>query len=93
MHRICVGIGNNELNQYLILNCEIYCFVAVYMYRLHIGFNTSSRLRACFYFVYFPPLPHFWLWGGIQNIDFKRYHVVPYTPPNALERITTTQRG
>ena len=43
----------------------------MYMYRLHIGFNNNSRLRGCFYFLYFPELPHFQLLWVILNVDFK----------------------
>ena len=71
---------------------DIYCLVTVYMYILNIKLNTTSCLRANFYFVYFPPLPHSRLSGGILRIDFKWYHVVPQTPPNKPKKIIATWR-
>ena len=45
--------------------------VAMHIYRLDIGFNTTSCLRGFFNFVILPPLPHYRFWGGILNIEFK----------------------
>ena len=39
--------------------------------KLHISFNITNIFRNSFYFVYFTPLPHHWLWRGILKIDFK----------------------
>ena len=77
---------------FLSYNCEIYCSVTVYIHRLHIGFNTTTILRASIYFVYFPPLSHSQLLRGILKIDFKWYHVVQYTPPNISEKSIPTWR-
>ena len=49
----------------------MYCLVNMHMYRIHAGFNTTSSFIAFFYFLYFPPLPRYQLWGFIIKIDCK----------------------
>ena len=87
---ICVGIGIFWLTIYLIINCEIYCLATLYMYRLQIGFNTTSLLRDSFYFIDLPTFPHSLLWGIIIRIYFKQYHAVLYKPTNIPEKSIPT---
>ena len=75
------------LTEYFLHSKVLYLFFGhcVYVQTTH-RLQYYQSIQGSFVLHAYFLLPRSLLWGGILKIGFKRYHVIPYTPPDTSEK-------